>query len=117
MITTSAAKSTLVAAAFAAICVFGEVAGCLVLLVFGIIALVVVRNGIAHKGKVLQSWNVNAFVAWVLCVLVFACVVLLLAPFASLPAVGLALLILSPLFGTWAFVVSSALGGFIGRSG
>jgi len=101
----------LVAATFAAACVFGEVVGCVAVLAFGIIALAVLKRGAAADIATWQSSELRQFAPWVACILLFVCFVLLLAPFASLPAVVIALLVLSPLFGTMVFAASSAIRG------
>jgi hypothetical protein len=98
-----------VAAAFAAVGVLGEVAGCVALLGVGIIALAVLHYDRAPSATPSAPPRLGPFVSWGLCILLFAVFVLLLSPLASLPATFLALLLLSPLFGTLVLLVSAAL--------
>jgi hypothetical protein len=102
-------RSVFVAAAFAAVGVLGEVAGCIALLGVGIIALAVLRHAPASNDTRSASPRLGPFVTWGICIFLFAVFVLLLSPLASLPATVLALLLLSPLFGTLVLLVSSAL--------
>ena len=102
-------RSVLVAVAFAAVGVLGEVAGCLALLGVGVIALAVLHRDGASNATPSVPPRLGPFVSWGICILLFAVFVLLLSPLASLPATVMALLLLSPLFGTLVLLVSSAL--------
>ena len=101
---------------FAAIGIFGEVVGCFVLLAVGIAALGVLHNRRTGELKHGKSSEPRRFVTWFVCVLFFAGFVVALAPFASLPAVIVALLVLSPLFGTMIMLVSQAMSSLANRA-
>ena len=107
MMASRMAIRALVAAAFAAIGNIGEVPGCIVLLGLGIMALFVQHRSSAADGASLPE--LSQFIPWGICILLYAGFVVLLAPLASMPAVFIALLILSPFFGTLVLMVSSAL--------
>jgi hypothetical protein len=98
-----------VAAAFAAVGVLGDVLGCVALLGVGMIALAFLHHAPASNDTPSASPRLGPFVSWGICILLFAVFVLLLSPLASLPATVMALLLLSPLFGTLILLVSSAL--------
>lgn len=108
-------RSALLAAAFAAICVAGEVLGCIVVLGLGMIALIVVDRDQADRGEASRLPILRQFIPWAVCILLYAGFVLLWSPLASLPAVIIALLLLSPLFGTLVFVSSSAVASLTRR--
>ena len=107
--------AALVAAAFASACVLGEVVGCVAVLGLGIVALALLKRDGAASVLPTHSAQFTQFAAWIACIILFACFVLLLAPFASLPAVIIALLILSPLFGTMVLIASSVIHGLTRR--
>lgn len=116
MRTVSIAIRVLVAVAFAAIGVFGEVWGCVALLGLGILSLIVLHRDRASDVASSQLPRLSHFTPWGVCVVLFTCFVLLLAPLAF-PPVVIALLILSPLFGMLVFLVSSAVSSLARRCG
>ena len=99
----------LVAAAIASACIFGEVVGCVFVLGLGVTALIFSHRRRSTEAAAWPNPSLRQFAPWGVCILLYIAFVLLLAPFASLPAVVAALLILSPLFGTMVLLTSSAL--------
>jgi len=101
--------SAIVAAAFACLCVFGEVIGYLVVLAVGLAALIVLVKNRPCDVAVVAEPQFKSFLEWGACVFLFSGFVVCLAPFASMPAVIAALVLLSPLFGTWVYLATSAI--------
>lgn len=95
----------LIAAMFAAMCIFGELVGCVGVLVLGLVAMAL-RKPVTTNG---EPPKLRQFTPWLICIVLFGFFVLLFAPFADLPATVVALLILAPLFGTMVFIASSAI--------
>jgi hypothetical protein len=102
----------LVAAMFAAMCIFGKLVGRVGVLGLGVIAMALSKP-VAADGKSSPSPKLRQFAPWLICIVLFGFFVLLFAPFADLPAVIVALLILAPLFGTMVYTASSAVSGLI----
>ena len=108
-------RSALLAAAFAAIGVLGEVAGCIFVLGLGILSLAVVHRDPSARTEASSLPALRQFLSWGACTFVYASCVLLLSPLASMPAVVIALLLLSPLFGTLVCLASSAVASLAKR--
>ena len=81
--------------------------GCVVVLLLGISALVVLQHD--HTPDAEPSPQLGQFRDWGGCLVLYVGGVVALSPFAEIPAVILALLIFSPLFGTFILLVSSAV--------
>ena len=94
----------MLAAFFAALCVFASVAGALITLAAGSIALMVVSRSDSF-GKS----GFSEYFSWLLCTFAFLVTTLVLSPFTAFAAVPLALCVLSPLFGTMIYVVERAV--------
>ena len=99
-----AVRSVCLAGAFAALCVMASVIGALITLAAGVIGLAVVSRRDSPEAP-----GFSEYLQWLLCTISFVAMTLVLSPLAGLPAVWLALCILSPLFGTMIYAVERAL--------
>ena len=97
-------RSVLLAAFFAALCVFASVAGALITLAAGLIALMV----IARSDSFGKS-GFSEYFPWLLCTFSFVVTTLVLSPFAELAAIPIPLCLLSSLFGTMIYIVERAV--------
>ena len=97
-------RSSSVAGAFAALCVMFTFVGAIVALAAGFIGLVIVSRQDPSKdsGFAEYPW-------WIWCTISFITATLVFSPMADLPAVWIAICLLSPLFGTASYVVERAL--------
>lgn len=109
------ATRTLVALAFAAVGIFGGAAGCVALLGLGVAALMILQGNRTTELAVARSPHPSQFAPWWVSILFFAGFVVALSPFAELPAVVIALLVLSPLFATLIVLVTAAADHLVAR--
>lgn len=105
---TATVIDVLVALAFAALGIFFGMTGCLAVLVLGLVGLVM---GVRRQERTGPTRNPlgGHWRRWAICVLAYASFVLILAPWAEWPAVAIALILFSPLFGSLACVVGLAI--------
>ena len=96
-------RSVCLAGAFAALCVILSAVGALITLAAGVISLAVMSRRDSSGAA-----GFSEYPLWLLCIISFGAATLVLSPLADLPAVWIALCILSPLLGTMIYTVERA---------
>jgi hypothetical protein len=105
-------RSAITAGLLAGLCTWAGLLGAILSVAAGCLALMVQPRvaGDSLPAEVTKP-DVEAFLPWLTCSGLFAAFVVVLAPFVEFPAITLGLLLFSPLFGTMALLIESAVAG------
>lgn len=97
-------RSICIAGSLAAIGAVASTVGAILILVAGVASLAVVSRRTSSG-----SSEMTEFLPWLLCLFAFATVTLMMSPFVQVPAATISMCLLTPLFGTIAYIVERAL--------
>jgi hypothetical protein len=102
--------SAVIAGVMAAVCTWAGVFGAILSVATGTLALAFLpRRPDIDVPAMVAKPDMQGFRPWLVCTGLFAAFAIFLAPTAEIPAISLALVFLSPLFGTMVLLIESAL--------
>ena len=109
-------RSAITAGVLATLCAWAGPLGAVLSVAAGCLALMLLpRRASTEPPAEAAKADKQGFLPWFVCCGLFAAFVFVLAPLVEFPAITVALLLFSPLFGTMVLLIESAVAGMIGR--